>query len=471
MLSSSIILSEYVKILTAHDVADEDLGVQIAFPRFQEDLTVKLLDETLTILKSLPLIYNLKSNIYVVGDIHGNIRDLIRILKKVNFLDSGVKILFLGDYVDRGEFSIEVITLLFSLIIQYPDRIFLIRGNHEFSSVNMTYGFKEQLFNLYGNNQLWEQFNIVFNYLPIAAIIDDHIFCVHGGISPHLKNINQISSLERPIISFHDNKLLADLMWSDPSSNVSYFLQSERGFGCIFGSDAIIEFCRSQKMEQVIRAHQCVSSGIENHLHGKVITVFSCSNYCDTCQNQGGYLYIENNQMNSFDLLPLTILKRSSALFKDSTKKGNSDIFDSYENLPFPNKNILNNGFNTGLKNPNRKLSAARRKSSFSQSFSRPLPIPLSALHVMSTDQFFLSQSSELTKSTHNFNLNEDNSEHIKLTKKMSGSQIFNNKMIRSSALQTNSICIPPLKQQNLSQERPIELESTHLVPLYPKKC
>lgn len=471
MHSSSIISSKYTQILTTIDITDNDLGIQIAFPRFQEDLISKLLDEVLTILKSLPCIYNLQADIYIVGDLHGNIRDLIRILKQVNFLDSGVKILFLGDYVDRGEFSVEVITLLFSLIAQYPDRIFLLRGNHEFSSVNMNYGFKEQIVNLYGNSDLWEQFNIVFNWLPIAAIINKNTFCVHGGISPHLKNINQISALKRPIASFQDNNLLSDLMWSDPSSNVSYYLHSERGFGCIFGSDAIIDFCRSQKMEQVIRAHQCMSLGVENQLHGKVITVFSCSNYCDSCQNLGGYLYFGYEKLNSFDLAPLNILKRNDARFID--KKGGNDIFDSYDNLPIPSMNYIGGSFNTGIKNPSRKLGSNRRKSCYSQNFSRQLPIPLSSMHMISSEQLPLNRSS--TKSSHNLTLIEPN--NVKLLKKIGGSQIFSNvplKETEKSHLASSQSRIPPLKSPNLAAlpsipESPITLESTNLLPLYQK--
>lgn len=140
-------------------------------------------------------------------DLHGNIRDLIRILKSISFLESDLKILFLGDYVDKGNFSLEVITLLFSLFLQFPERIFLLRGNHEFSNVNVEYGFKDELYKQYKNDRLWEKFNSVFNWLPIAALIGNKIICFHGGISPQLKNIDQIRSIERPISTFRGNNL------------------------------------------------------------------------------------------------------------------------------------------------------------------------------------------------------------------------------------------------------------------------
>ncbi|KAK8888683.1 hypothetical protein M9Y10_033417 [Tritrichomonas musculus] len=456
MQSSSIFLSEYTKIITAADITDEDLGVQIAFPQFHEDLIQKLLDETLIILKNLSLVYELKSDIFVVGDLHGNIRDLIRILRQVNFFDSGARILFLGDYVDRGDFSIEVITLLFSLISQYPDRIYLLRGNHEFSTTNMKYGFKDELNALYENDILWNKFNDVFNWLPLAAIIDKNLFCVHGGISPHLKSIYQIANLERPILTFQDNSLLTDLMWSDPSTTVSFYIESERGYGCVFGQDAIIKFCRSQNYEKVIRAHQCVAPGVEEVLHGKVITVFSCSNYCDTCQNLAGYICIRGNTISQVQLQPLDIMKRENALFLDCSRKTGNEINDSAEILQNRNISFIGNSFNTGVKFPSRKLVPARRKSSFSQSFSRNLP--LGAMHMGST--LSMNRSSQI------FELSDDQPNSISMSSSMNYySRNFSNgsglpPIEISSSLKKSNPPLPSLLEN--PEECSLSLKKTH---------
>lgn len=387
MQPSSIFLTEYIKIITASDATDQDLGVNIAFPLFHEDLILKLLDETLTLLKNLTTVYVLESDIFIVGDLHGNIRDLIRMLRQINFFESEAQILFLGDYVDRGDFSIEVITLLFSLICQYPNRIFLLRGNHEFSSINMTYGFKEQMHQLFKNDNLWTKFNTVFDFLPIAAILDKTTLCVHGGISRHLHGINQIENFERPITTFQDNTLLADLMWSDPSQSITYFQESERGYGCNFGQDAVFEFCRNHQMDKIIRAHQCVKNGVEYFLNGKVTTVFSCSNYCDTCKNLGGYLYVKKKMVKKFHLEPLDVLKREKALFIEVAKK--SEDLEAVDVIHNKNLNLLGNSLNTGFKPNNRKLMPVKRRSSFGQPLSRAMPIPLNGARMASNEMFF----------------------------------------------------------------------------------
>lgn len=390
MQPSSIFLREYTKIIAATDITDQDLGFQIAFPRFGEELIIKLLDETLAILKKLSLIYYLQSDLYIVGDLHGNIRDLIRIIREINFFNNDSRILFLGDYVDRGEFSIEVVTLLFSLICQYPNRIYLLRGNHEFSSINMTCGFKEQIRRVYNNDDLWLKFNTVFNCLPLCAIVEDNVFCIHGGISPHINSVYQIEMMQRPILTFQDSSLLADLMWSDPSSGVSFFMESERGYGCLFGLDAIVEFCRNQKMERVIRSHQCVKKGIELSLHDKVVTVFSCSNYCDVCNNEAGFIKLsKRGEIEQFKLMPLEILTRDKALFVDFIRKSEDEDTEKVDENHAQNLTLLPSNCNNSFDMSRRRRVQTKRKSSFSQSFSKQLHIPLVAMHVTSNEMFF----------------------------------------------------------------------------------
>lgn len=468
MQASSIIITDYIKIITASDIDDQDLGVEIAFPRFQEELIIKLLDETLSILKNLSLIYYLDTNLFIVGDLHGNIRDLIRILRQIKFFDSEARILFLGDYVDRGEFSLEVISLLFSLICQYPNRIYMLRGNHEFSNVNMNYGFKDQMHQLYDNDNMWLKFNTVFNYLPISAIVDKTVFCVHGGISPHMNSIYQIEVIERPILTFNYNSLVADLMWSDPSNSVTFFLESERGFGCVFGQDAIFEFCRNQKMDKVIRSHQCVKNGIETLLHGKVVTVFSCSNYCDQCNNDAGFIYVTKKGIESFRIKPLKILKRDQALFIDCIRKSEDESNGKVEAVHNQNLNLMNNNLNTGYNTLTRKRVPAKRKSSFSQPFNRAVPIPLAAVHMGSNEHFFNKRITAspvaFTRSSQVFAVNDSDKKNMQ--KKNSISMVYKNDMkmhvpslppIGSDPRKSN---IPPLPQIN----------DDHLQKMYLKK-
>lgn len=318
----------------------------------------------------------------------------------------------------------------------------------------MTYGFKDLIKYLYNNDNLWIHFNTVFNYLPIAAIIDKNIFCVHGGISSHLKSIYQIETLERPIVTFQDNDLLSDLMWSDPNPSISYYLESERGYGSVFGQDAILEFCREKKMNKLIRAHQCVKRGIENVLLGKVITVFSCSNYCDSCKNMAGYLYINHEVYKNVSLEPLDVLKREKALFIECLRKSVNDDQDSIEILHNQNLNLMGNSLNTGIKTPSKKLAPARKRSSFSQSYSRAVPIPLAAVHMGSTEQFFNRRPCTcFNRASHVFMPRDSDSDHE------AGAEVA---LERSTQIKCNNINnLPPIEgKSNIPQLSPFNAMS-----------
>jgi hypothetical protein len=105
--------------------------------------------------------------------------------------------LFLGDYVDRGKQSLETICLLLAYKIKYPENFFILRGNHECASINRIYGFYDECKRRY-NIKLWKTFTDCFNCLPIAAIIDEKIFTMHGGLSPDLNSMEQIRRVMRP---------------------------------------------------------------------------------------------------------------------------------------------------------------------------------------------------------------------------------------------------------------------------------
>ena len=154
-----------------------------------------IIGKTQDILKGEPTLLELHPPITLVGDVHGQLHDLFRIFDCCGYPPK-INYLFLGDYIDRGFRSIETMILLFCYKILYPQSIFLLRGNHEFSSVNTNYGFRAEIrkqFLLKGTH-VWSQFNDVFCFLPLAALINGKVFCVHGGISPHLKSIQEIKN-------------------------------------------------------------------------------------------------------------------------------------------------------------------------------------------------------------------------------------------------------------------------------------
>ncbi|KAH0785809.1 Ser/Thr protein phosphatase [Histomonas meleagridis] len=283
-------------------------------PTFVGEIVQQILDNSIILFQCLPNVLKLEGNIYVIGDIHGNIRDLIRIFNYCQPKPPGSKFLFLGDYVDRGEYSVEVILLLLAMALRYPENIFLLRGNHEYEAVNSHYGFKDQVMSIYGSKVIYEKFQKVFSHLPIAAVIAEKTFCVHGGLSPHLGNISVLDTLDRT--QDPPCQLIIDIMWSDPSVLTETFMDSARGNGCCFGITAINEFCAINKFVRVIRAHQFTKSGISK-VGNNLITVFSTCNYKGEGSNQAGIIKVlKDNQIETFAFLPISTLPRSNACFK-----------------------------------------------------------------------------------------------------------------------------------------------------------
>lgn len=193
----------------------------------------------------------------ITGDIHGQYGDLLRLFEYGGFPPEA-NYLFLGDYVDRGKQSLETICLLLAYKIKYPENFFLLRGNHECASINRIYGFYDECKRRF-NVRLWKVFTDCFNCLPVAALIDDKILCMHGGLSPDLTNLDQIRTLPRPT-DIPDSGLLCDLLWSDPSREVKGWGMNDRGVSYTFGQDKVGEFLMQQDMDLVCRAHQVVPS-------------------------------------------------------------------------------------------------------------------------------------------------------------------------------------------------------------------
>ena len=168
-----------------------------------------------------------------MGDIHGQFYDLLEVFKVGGELPY-TSYLFLGDYVDRGAHSVEVITLLCLLKIRYPKRMFMIRGNHETRGITQNYGFYMECQTKFNNLTVWEDFTDMFDYIPIAATIDNKIFAVHGGLSPSIESLFEIEELDRFQEIPHDGPM-CDLMWSDPEQDLLGFAESPRKAGYIFG--------------------------------------------------------------------------------------------------------------------------------------------------------------------------------------------------------------------------------------------
>ncbi|CDO93308.1 unnamed protein product [Kluyveromyces dobzhanskii CBS 2104] len=254
-----------------------------------------------------PSLLKLQAPIKVVGDVHGQFTDLLRILR-LSGVPPETNYLFLGDYVDRGKQSLETILLLLCYKVKYPDNFFMLRGNHESANVTKMYGFYDECKRRLSTKS-WKMFVDVFNTLPFAAIIQDKIFCVHGGISPQLTNLKQVTKIQRPT-DIPDDGLLTDLLWSDPDSSIKDWSLNDRGVSYTFSKKNIADFCSTFNFDLIIRGHMVVEDGYEFFARKKLVTIFSAPNYCGEFENWGAVMSVTTGLMCSFELLKPHGIKR-----------------------------------------------------------------------------------------------------------------------------------------------------------------
>ncbi|VDN56826.1 unnamed protein product [Dracunculus medinensis] len=247
----------------------------------------------------------------IVGDIHGQYDDLHRI-----FITTGRngrsgatmnRFLFLGDYVDRGPQSLECICCLFAYKLAFPKMFNLLRGNHEIALVNQIYGFYDELKNRFTESDalnLWDAFNDVFDYLPLAAIIKGKILCMHGGLSPNLKSLDDIRKIKRPIRNITENPLVCDLLWADPMIGLNGFAANNiRGVSVFFGENVVLRLCNALKIDMIVRAHQTMTNGFGFFCKRKLVTIFSAPKYDVEKNNKGAIMKVSKHLKIGFILL------------------------------------------------------------------------------------------------------------------------------------------------------------------------
>ena len=259
-----------------------------------------LINTSKKILIEQPTFLDLESPVTVCGDTHGQYPDLLRLFELGGY-PPDTNYLFLGDYVDRGEQSIETICLLLAYKIKFEENFFILRGNHESGSINRIYGFYDECKRRY-NIKVWKHFVDLFNCLPIAACIDDKIFLVHGGLSPELKNMDDIKKIMRPT-DVPEEGLLCDLLWSDPENISKDWGTNDRGVSVTFNAKVVEKFLENNELDLICRAHQVVEEGYEFFGDKKLVTVFSAPNYCGEFDNNGGIMLVDENLRCSFKII------------------------------------------------------------------------------------------------------------------------------------------------------------------------
>ncbi|KAI3373883.1 hypothetical protein L3Q82_022451 [Scortum barcoo] len=235
----------------------------------------------------------------VCGDVHGQFHDLMELFK-IGGKSPDTNYLFMGDYVDRGYYSVETVTLLVSLKVRYRERITILRGNHESRQITQVYGFYDECLRKYGNANVWKYFTDLFDYLPLTALVDSQIFCLHGGLSPSIDTLDHIRALDRLQEVPHEGPM-CDLLWSDPDDRGGWGI-SPRGAGYTFGQDISETFNHANRLTLVSRAHQLVMEGYNWCHERNVVTIFSAPNYCYRCGNQAAIMELDDTLKYSFRL-------------------------------------------------------------------------------------------------------------------------------------------------------------------------
>jgi len=286
---------------------DEAISTLKKCQHLPEDAMLILCYHLRSVLLEESTVHPVSTPVTICGDIHGQFWDVLHLLRLCDGLgkEGTGRYVFMGDFVDRGYYSLETVSLLFVLKARYPENITLLRGNHESRQITQVYGFYDECQTKYGNSAVWKACCGVFDFLNLAAIIDDQILCVHGGLSPDIKTIDQIRILPRVQEIPHEGPF-CDLMWSDPEE-IDGWAVSPRGAGWLFGERVTKEFLHLNDLSLLARAHQLVQEGYKhmfatsggtartfgedpNALSDGLVTVWSAPNYCYRCGNLGSVM-------------------------------------------------------------------------------------------------------------------------------------------------------------------------------------
>lgn len=258
-------------------------------------------------IKTEPNTLKVQDPVTVVGDIHGQYYDLLKLLE-VGGAPETTKYLFLGDYVDRGAFSIECVLLLCAIKLNFKSTILMLRGNHECRQMTSFFNFKQECEIKY-DLEVYDRIMEAFDCLPISCLINEKFLAIHGGISPDIDKVADITKINR-FTEPPKTGPMCDMLWSDPvekneeALTVSWLENSTRGCSYVFGAQAAIPFLSKNSILSIIRAHEAQLEGFKMYKWNNnidfpsVITIFSAPNYCDVYNNKAAVISFKNNMVN-----------------------------------------------------------------------------------------------------------------------------------------------------------------------------
>jgi len=283
----------------ASDIANLDKQIEqlLECKPLPEAEVKNLCDKAKEILSEESNVQPVRAPVTICGDIHGQFYDLLELFK-LGGKSPETNYLFMGDYVDRGYHSVETVSLLVSLKVRYRDRITILRGNHESRQITQVYGFYDECNRKYGNANVWKCFTDLFDYLPLTAVVENQIFCLHGGLSPSIDTLDHIRALDRIQEVPHEGPM-CDLLWSDPDDRCGWGI-SPRGAGYTFGQDISDQYNHNNNLKLIARAHQLVMDGYSQTHEKHVVTIFSAPNYCYRCGNQAAIMEVDEHLRQTY---------------------------------------------------------------------------------------------------------------------------------------------------------------------------
>ncbi|GJZ07676.1 serine/threonine-protein phosphatase PP2A-2 catalytic subunit [Tanacetum coccineum] len=256
-----------------HGNLDEQISQLMECKPLIEPEVKTLCEKAKEILMNESNVQPVRSPVTICGDIHGQFHDLAELFR-IGGKCPDTNYLFMGDYVDRGYYSVETVT------------------------ITQVYGFYDECLRKYGNANVWKTFTDLFDYFPLTALVESEIFCLHGGLSPSIETLDSIRNFDRVQEVPHEGPM-CDLLWSDPDDRCGWGI-SPRGAGYTFGQDISEQFNHTNSLKLIARAHQLVMEGFNWGHEQKVVTIFSAPNYCYRCGNMASILEVDDCKGHTF---------------------------------------------------------------------------------------------------------------------------------------------------------------------------